>query len=210
MIEPQAGYPWRVAVRTTFSLGFDGLTQTVAARNESAATAPWGTGPHPYLVAGAAPLDDWTLELPADSVLGVTADRLAPTGLAPVDVGDPERFDFRTPRSLGPVQIDHAYTGLHRDADGLAAVRLVDPSGTGVAMFWDSACAWVQIHTADLPGGAAEAAHRAGLAVEPMTCAPDAFNAAAYPFPTGLVELEPGCETVASWRIAAIDPDVRG
>ena len=55
-------------------------------------------------------------------------------------------------------------------------MRLTDPSGTGVELSWDAACAWVQVHTADLPGGAAQPFHRAGLAVEPMTCPPDAFN----------------------------------
>ena len=46
--------------------------------------------------------------------------------------------------------------------------------------------------------------HRAGLAVEPMTCAPDAFNAARYYHGTGLVVLAPGGSTSASWRIRAL------
>src|SRR5690606_39631656 len=32
-------------------LGADGLTQTVTGRNLGAHAAPWGAGPHPYLVA---------------------------------------------------------------------------------------------------------------------------------------------------------------
>lgn len=203
-IEPQTGYPWRVEVTTTFSLGPDGLTQTVVGRNDSAAAAPWGTGPHPYLVAGASALDGWTLELPAEEVLLVTDDRLIPTALRPVDADAPGRFDFRAPRVLGTVEIDHAYSGLRRDSDGFTAVRLTDASGAGVEMRWDAACPWVQIHTADLPGGPAQPGHRAGLAVEPMTCAPDAFNAASYDYDAGLIVLEPGAESSASWRIAAI------
>ncbi len=109
-----------------------------------------GTGPHPYLVAGPATLDEWTLGLPADTVLEVTPDRLAPVALASV-TSDAERFDFRDERVLGAVEIDHAYTGLIRDADGRATVTLTDPSGTGVEMSWAGECAWVQIHTADLP-----------------------------------------------------------
>lgn len=202
-IEPQQGYPWRLRVETTFVLGADGLSQTVRASNECAEAAPFGTGPHPYLVAGAAPLDDWTLSLPAARVLEVTADRLSPCGLHPVEV-DAHRFDFRRPRRLGPVQIDHAFTDLSRGADGTAAVRLVDPAGTGVEMSWGTSCAWVQIHTADLPGGPGQPGHRAGLAVEPMTCAPDAFNAGRYDYDTGLLEIEPGRTVTASWRIAAI------
>ena len=37
-----------------------------------------------------------------------------------------------------------------------------------------------------------------------MTCAPDAFNDAKYDFDAGLIVLEPGASTEASWRIAAI------
>lgn len=202
-IEPQQGYPWRIRVETTFALGAGGLSQSVHATNASAESAPFGTGPHPYLVAGGAPLDEWTFELPAAQVLEVTPDRLAPLGLRPVEV-DAERFDFRTPRRLGPVELDHAYTGLTRDKVGRATVRVSDPSGTGVELSWGDDCPWVQVHTADLPGGSAQLGHRAGLAVEPMTCAPDAFNAEDYDFDTGLLVIEPRQTVGASWRIAAV------
>ncbi|MFH8248746.1 aldose 1-epimerase family protein [Microbacterium sp. B2969] len=203
-VEPQAGYPWRIEVTTTYALGPDGLTQTVTGRNDSAEPAPWGTGPHPYLVAGASALDEWTFELPADEVLLVTEDRLNPDGLRPVDADDPQRFDYRAARPIAAAEIDHAYTGLVRDAEGFATVRLRDAAGSGVQMVWDAACPWVQIHTADLPHLPGHPGHRAGLAVEPMTCAPDAFNAANYPYDTGLIVLEPDAESTASWRIAAL------
>jgi aldose 1-epimerase len=203
-IEPQAGYPWRVTVETTFTVAAEGLTQAVTARNESTTPAPWGTGPHPYLVAGAGLVDEWTLSLPAAEVLEVTPDRLSPTRLSPVGV-DAARFDFRTPRTLGAVEIDHAFTRLDRGADGRATAQVTDAAGSGVAMDWDAACPWVQIHTADVDGNPASPGYRTGLAVEPMTCAPDAFNDASYPFETGLVELAPGAQhPPASWRIRAI------
>jgi len=203
-IVPQSGYPWRMRVETTYRLAADGLTQTVTATNESAEAAPFGTGPHPYLVAGSAALDQWTFTLPADEVLEVTDDQLAPVAL--VDVSGSSRFDWRSPRVLGDVEIDHAFSGLSR-VDGVATVRIVDPSGTGVEMVWDSVCPWVQIHTADLPlrpDGTVDPGHRAGLAVEPMTCAPDAFNADRYDYDTGLLVVAPGSSASASWRIAGI------
>ena len=201
VVQPQTAYPWRIIVTTTFSLGPDGLTQTVTARNDSSEPAPWGTGPHPYLVAGEGLVDEWTLELPAAEVLAVTPDRLIPTELVAVDADEPERFDFRSARRIGAVEIDHAYTGLARDAQGIATVRVTDDSGSGVEMAWDAACPWVQIHTADKPDAALS---RLGLAVEPMTCAPDAFNAPNYAYDAGLIVLEPGASAEASWRIAAI------
>ncbi|SIT66986.1 aldose 1-epimerase family protein [Microbacterium sp. RU33B] len=200
-IEPQTSYPWRIEVETTFALSTDGLTQTVRARNLSTDAAPWGTGPHPYLVAGPSALDTWTLTLPAERVLQVD-ERLSPTELRAVDADDAARFDFREPRVLGAVEIDHAYTGLARDESGVTAVRLTDPEGTGVEMVWGHACPWVQIHTADK--GLGKPGHRAGLAVEPMTCAPDAYNADTYDFDAGLIVLEPGATAEASWRIAAL------
>ena len=79
-IEPQGAYPWRVVVEVLFTLDAHGLTQTVTATNESAEAAPWGTGPHPYLVAGEGTVDDWTLTLPAAEVLAVTAGPPDPGG----------------------------------------------------------------------------------------------------------------------------------
>jgi aldose 1-epimerase len=202
VIEAQAGYPWRVRIESRFSLDANGLTQTVRATNESDAAAPFGTGPHPYLVAGEGVVDDWTLELPADEVLDVTADRLAPTELRAVDADDAARFDYRTARTIGAAEIDHAYTALRRDETGTATVRVTDAGGSGVAMSWTAECGWVQVHTADLP--ARGPGHRGGLAVEPMTCAPDAFNASAYPYDTGLLVVGPGESVDASWQISAI------
>lgn len=203
-IVPQTGYPWRVRVETTYRLDEAGLTQTVRATNLSAVTVPFGTGPHPYLVAGPSGLDAWSLELPAAEVLEVTPDRLAPVAVHPVDEFNAERFDFRAARVLGAVEIDHAYTGLSRDEQGTATVRVTDPAGGGVQMTWGAECPWVQVHTADLPGGPAQPGHRGGLAVEPMTCAPDAFNAVRYDYDAGLLAIAPGASASASWRISAL------
>lgn len=200
-IVPQAGYPWWVRVEVTYRLDADGLTQTVVATNVGEDAAPYGAGSHPYLVAGPAPLDDWTFELAASQVLEVTDERLIPVGLT--DVEGSERFDWSIPHVLGAVELDHAYTGLSRTA-GVAVARVTDPSGVGVELTWGEDCPWVQVHTADLPGGPAQPGNRAGLAVEPMTSAPDAFNAGRYPYDTGLIVLEPGASATASWRIAAI------
>ena len=194
-IQAQQGYPHRLDITVLFRLDDEGLTTVVSARNTGGNAAPFGTGPHPYLVAGDGTVDDWTLTLPASSVLTVTADRLAPVALADVSTEQAGAFDFRAPRAIADVFIDHAFTGLQRDADGVASVELRADDGHGVAMRWDAACPWVQIHTADQPDPAIS---RLGLAVEPMTCPPDAFNSA-----TDLIVLQPDETTSASWRIQA-------
>ncbi|MBX0300078.1 aldose 1-epimerase family protein [Cryobacterium sp. 1639] len=194
-IVPSDGYPHRVTVGVTYRLDDDGLTSRVTADNLGATTAPYGTGPHPYLVAGPGSVDDWTLQFPADSYLTVTPERLSPVAVASVD-STPE-FDFRAPRLIGDTFIDHAFTAIARDADGEASVTVTSPVGTGVRMSFGAELPWLQVHTADRP---APEPSRIGLAVEPMTCPPDAFS-------TGedLVRLAPGASHSASWTIAATE-----
>lgn len=184
-------YPTDLEVSVTYSLGPGGLRSTVSTVNVGQAAAPYGVCPHPYLVAGQGKLDDWTLELAAHDFLEVTPDRLLPTGMKSVEG---HAFDFRSPRQLGSLKIDHAFTGISRDEQGLARVRVQDPAGTGVELEWGAEWPWVQIHTADKPVGP----DRLGLAVEPMTCPPDAFNSG-----TDLVHLKPGESHAASWIIRA-------
>ena len=193
VIEPQAGYPWRVLLSVENTLSDAGLATTVTATNLSESSAPYGTGPHPYLVAGPGRVDEWTLELPAATVLEVTADRLVPTGTRDVASAG---FDWREPRPIGDTFIDHAFCDITRDEAGIASVRLTTSDGSGVAVTWGTELPWVQVHTADQP---VATENRIGLAVEPMTCPPDAFNSG-----TDLIVLQPGASSSASWVISAI------
>lgn len=188
---PSDGYPFPVEVIVSYDLDDDGLTTTVVAENKGRVDAPFGTAPHPYLSAGSGHVDDWTLTLPAARYLEVTDDRLIPTGLA--DVASRDGFDFRQGHTIGDLFVDHAFTDLER-VDGRAAVELRAPAGTGVRMTWGDELPWVQVHTADRPE---PELNRLGLAVEPMTCPPDAFNSG-----DDLVVLAPGQSHRASWTIA--------
>ena len=192
----QLGYPFRLDVTVDYELNDSGLHTTVTAVNTGPDAAPFGTAPHPYLVAGDGRVDDWTLTLPADRVLTVTEDRLIPIGLADVESEAGGTFDFRRPRAIRNTFIDHAFTDLARDSSGGTEVRVTAPSGTGVAVRFGAECPWVQVHTADQP---VPAINRLGLAVEPMTCPPDAFNSG-----TDLIHIEPGASASASWTIVAL------
>lgn len=189
---PSEGYPFRLRLEARYALSEDGLDWSVGAVNTGEDLAPYGVCPHPYLVAGPSPLDTWELEVPAAEFLEVTEDRLLPLGTRTVAGHE---FDFREPRRIGRTEIDHAFTHLALD-QGVARVAVRDPSGTGVAMEWDAGCPWVQVCTADAaPFGPS----RLGLAVEPMTCPPNAFATG-----TDLVWLAPGGEHTARWRICAL------
>ena len=195
-IVPQVGYPHRIDLEVVYELRDGGLYSSVTGVNSGSDAAPWGAAPHPYLVAGPGHVDDWTLLLPADEVLEVTDDTLLPVGLASVGEANGGAWDFRETRPIGDVFIDHAFTGLARDAAGEASVEVRSADGSGVAMTWGAACKWVQVHTADRP---APEPTRIGLAVEPMTCPPDAFNSG-----TDLVVLQPGDSHTAGWTISAL------
>ncbi|MCP1411099.1 aldose 1-epimerase family protein [Paenarthrobacter sp. A20] len=191
-VGPTPGYPFVLELEARYTLDDTGLHTSVTARNAADVAAPYGVCPHPYLVAGPSPLDEWVLEFSAESFLEVTPDRLLPVGTVPVEG---HAFDFRPARAIGSTEIDHAFTDIAFDG-GLARLSVRDPAGTGVGMSWDESCPWLQIHTADKP---APVPGRLGLAVEPMTCPPDAFNSG-----TDLIRLEPGDQHTASWSIYAL------
>lgn len=191
-VGPTEGYPFVVELTAHYALSDSGLHCAVTAHNAADVAAPYGVCPHPYLVAGSSPLDEWILEAPVGAFLEVTPDRLLPVSLASVDGHE---FDFRAARAIGTTEIDHAFTDVTFDG-GLARLSLRDPAGTGVGMSWDESCRWLQIHTAEKP---APIPSRIGLAVEPMTCPPDAFNSG-----TDLIRLEPGATHTASWSIYSL------
>ncbi|BDZ51957.1 galactose mutarotase [Frondihabitans sucicola] len=192
-VVPSDGYPFALDVAVTYALDDGGLTTTVDATNAGSKAAPYGTAPHPYLSAGPGRVDDWTLTLPAADYLEVTEERLIPVATHPVATH--RDFDFRSAKPIGDLFLDHAFTGLERDG-GTSTVTVTAPGGTGVAMSWGTELPWVQVHTADRPEPELD---RLGLAVEPMTCPPDAFSSG-----TDLVRLEPGQAHTAAWTISAL------
>lgn len=187
-VEASKGYPSALDIKVNYSLDEGGLHYTVTATNTGKLAVPYGVCPHPYLVAGDAPLDECVLSFAATSFLEVTPDRLLPLDLKSLDGHE---FDFRVAHAIGGTKIDHAFTGF--DAQAEPELRLSDPAGTYVGMSWDERSPWLQIHTADKADGSA---NRLGLAVEPMTCPPDAFNSG-----TDLLILEPGGSHTVEWRI---------
>ena len=177
------GYPFDVRLTASFALGEDGLSAEVTACNEGSGPAPVGLSTHPYLTCGA-PLDACTFTLPGERVLTVDA---AMTPIAVVGVEE-AGLDFRRPTPLAGRRVDHAFAGL----PGSWSARLAGPDGFAVVLRSDAP--WAQAFTADLPG-----LDRGCLAVEPMTCGPDAFNRED-------VALAPGGRLVLRYGIAADAP----
>jgi aldose 1-epimerase len=188
VIHPQPGWPAVLAVHVTLELGPDGLTVTTTARNDGATSAPYGTGAHPYLTVGGSTVDSARLTVPAATYLQAD-DRGIAVDPRPVD-GTP--YDFRTARPIGDLVLDTAYRDLTRDSDGRWRVRLESDEATDT-LWADAAHDWIQLFTGDT---LAADRRRRGLAVEPMTCGPDAFNTG-----DGLVVLAPGESHQGRWGL---------
>ncbi len=191
---PQPGYEFCLHCEVTYRLDADGLSVRSAATNVGRGPLPVGIGAHPYLAVGTASIDTAVLTVPAGRYLPVGAD-LLPAGPARPVAGTP--YDFRTGRRIGPAALDVALTDLIPDGSGRTTVELAAPGATRrVALWADSACRYIQLYTGDtLPD---PAVRRRGLAVEPMTCAPDAFRSGA-----GLRVLVPGERLTAAFGIRA-------
>jgi aldose 1-epimerase len=100
--------------------------------------------------------------------------------------------DFRTGRPIGLTRLDHALTGLARDGHGRAWARLAG-GHTEIALWVDEHYPWLQVFTGDT----LDAAHRRrAMAIEPMTCPPNAFATG-----TDLLMLDPGVSVTTSWGI---------
>lgn len=188
-LHAQPGWPWVLDLRVRYALGADGLSVKTTARNFSSGACPFGLGAHPYLSLGAGTIDAATLQSPGTRYM-LGDERQIPNGSEPV--GD-SRFDFTAPRLVGDVQLDTGYSELRRDQDGLARVTL-SSSERSVALWMDAAYSYLMLFTGDALSEPER--RRRGLGVEPMTCAPNAFNSG-----DGLHVLAPGDSTVAVWGI---------
>jgi nicotinate-nucleotide adenylyltransferase len=126
------GYPFCVEIDAEYRLEADtGLHVAITARNRGAGAAPYGTGSHPYLTVLAPSVDDCQLTMPAARWLPMD-DRGIPSG--PVAPVEGTAYDFRQPRVIGDTQLDHALTGLERDAEGRAWARLAADGEPGLAV----------------------------------------------------------------------------
>lgn len=179
VLEPAEGYPFRLEIVLIYRVsGQLGLTAALSTRytpenndDDTPAAAPFGGGFHPYLTAADAPLKSCRLRLPAGKVAKTKTNGKVIGSQAVA--GD---LDLSDGPLLAGLQIDRAYTGL--PAEGWTAELLHGPSGFMVRMIADTP--WAQVYTG-------ESINRAGVAVAPVTCPPNAFN-------TGkdLIDLSPG------------------
>lgn len=166
-VEQQPGWPVSLHVEMTYEVTDDDLTVTYEVRNAGSGAVPFGVGQHPYVRAGNAATDSCTLRLAASTVLPLDPDSMIPTG---PDQPAPEPLDFRTPTALSGYELDTPFGACLPGDDGLVHHEL-RAADTGVELWADPDFRWVQVFTPDAFPGRGRA-----VAIEPMTCPPDALN----------------------------------
>ncbi len=188
-LHPQPGYPFSLALAIEYALTEEGLRVRTTAANAGSETCPYGAGAHPYLSVETATVDSVVLRAPGGTVL-LSDERGIPVGSESVEGTE---FDFRGGRPIGGTRLDNCFTDLERGGDGLARVELHDPEGGSVTLWVDESYRYLMLFTGDpLPDVA-----RRSLAVEPMTCPPNAFRTG-----EALIRLDPGESFTSSWGIA--------
>ena len=188
-LHPQPGYPFSLELAIEYLVTEVGLSVTSTATNVGRQACPYGGGQHPYLTVGTPTVDSIVLRAPGRSVMHFD-ERGLPVDTEPVDGTE---YDFREPRAIGATKLDNAYTDLARDARGVARVELRRPDGAAAVTLWlDETYRYLQLFTGDpLPS-----VNRRSIAVEPMTCAPNAFRTG-----EGVRVLDPGASITSTWGI---------
>jgi aldose 1-epimerase len=186
VLHPQPGYPFLLGLSVEYRVAATGLSVATTATNLGDRPCPYGAGSHPYLTVGTERVDDAVLQLPASTRLE-SDDRGIPVGSVAVD-GSP--YDFRRPHAIGDLVVDAAYT----DLTGSEATVEAPDGGRRVTLWWDDSYRWVMVFTGDT---LTPARRRRSLAVEPMTCPPNAFATG-----EGVRVLEPDEAWTTTWGIA--------
>jgi len=172
-------YPGKLQLQVTYEIIESGIEITVLSENIGDISAPYGVSIHTYLVAGARlKNNELNLQIPADQFLEVEAERLLPIKLQPVAGTN---FDFIDSKKILDLFIDHAFK---YSSDYPRSISLINAEDQGAEVIFDDQSKWIQIHTADRN---LQADSRMAVAIEPMTCPPDAFSSG-----IDLIVLEPG------------------
>ncbi len=182
---PEPGWPGLLVAEITHRLSEDGMTVVVRVTNDGNSDLPYGYGTHPYFEFG--DLTDVELSLPFDKELIVDDERLLPIRVDDVTA----EHDFREARGLGDAVFDTAFTAP-RSPQWAVTMR---GASHGVEVWADETLPWVQVFTTR--------PDRHAIAVEPMTCGPDAYNEG--PTHDGVIRLAAGEEHVATWGVRAVD-----
>ncbi len=166
------GYPFACTVQLKYRLSNKGLRCTTTVSNDGEKPMPFGDGWHPYFKLNTASIDDLALMLPPV--------RYMQTNEKNIPTGETVNFlEYLNGASLRDNKLDHGFELINH---GKKIQTVISDPQTGVQLaVWQNATdnqyRYLQIYTP---------ADRKTIAIEPMSCAANAFNNK-----MGLVVLEP-------------------
>jgi aldose 1-epimerase len=178
-----AGYPFDYALEVEYQWAEKKyFTCTSRVTNRSDTNMPVGIGWHPYFLAAAEKVDELWLQFPASRVLEVDQ-RMIPTGTSEAYT------NFNRLKQIAGTKLDHCF--VLKTNISTAEVIIENRKLNFSYKIWqetgENKYYFLQIYTPPT---------RKSIAIEPMTCIPNAFNNK-----TGLISLAPGKKTEVSWGI---------
>lgn len=184
--EETEGYPFKYHFKVTYKLSEDqGFECKVKFTNLMDQSIPVGHGWHPYFRLGEGAINDLCLKFNAKELLEVD-NRSIPTGKS-----EPYS-EFNRLSVIGDTKLDTCF--LLSDEDNPAEILITDKSQKAGYAIWQETGKYkynyLQVYTPP---------HRKSIAIEPMTCAPNAFNNQ-----MGLIILAPQEAMSASFGIRKI------
>ncbi len=177
-------WPWQFTLEIDYEVG-NGLRLKARIANTGDSIMPFGFGAHPYFHAPLNPQgsrDAMMIQLDAGARWPLDQN-LIPTGETEPLAG---KYDIRAPRMLGADTYDDVFhmAAISKDDTSAPRARLIDPSlKIAVEIRADAAFGDFVVYAPP---------DNAVVAIEPYTCAPDAFNLAARGVAAGMRELAPG------------------
>ncbi|HLX06209.1 MAG TPA: hypothetical protein VKR28_11765, partial [Candidatus Binatus sp.] len=191
-------WPWPFTLEIDYEVG-NGLRLKARITNTGTSVMPFGFGAHPYFHAPLNPAgsrDAMLIQLDANAQWALDA-RLVPTGnLDPLS----GKFDLRAARAIGTATYDDVFrmTPVSNATASTVRARLIDPSNEiAVDVCADAAFGDFVVFVPP---------NNPVVALEPYTCAPDAFNLAARGVAAGMRSLAPGQTFEASFEIRVSVP----
>ncbi|MDQ2853228.1 MAG: hypothetical protein M3Y49_21300 [Actinomycetota bacterium] len=177
-------------VSVEYQLSRGGLTVCTTAVNTGIQTCSYAAAHQPYLKFGSR-IDACHLRIAADRYISTDPHSAALTTQASCG----SEFDFSSAAAIGRQNLEVAFTGFHRDADGRAWLWLTDRCGATTALWVDQSYPFIEVYTSHTQ---APPHFRTSLGVKPATCAPGARRSG-----EGLLMLAPGQSTSSTWGITA-------
>lgn len=165
-LPPSYGYPFMLMSTVTYQLDAEaGLAAYITTKNIDDKSAPYGVGVHPYLTCNLDSIDNYQLTIPARQVLTV-GQPLNPLHLLTTDESG---LNFLTAKPVGALRIDHTFKTVMPELSPSEWEVVITSQQQNMSVYLRSDQPWLQVYTGDK-------LNRLGLAVEPMSCPPNAFN----------------------------------